>query len=97
MSARASEPLRRTHRIELTNTARRNLAALPRDVLARVDARILALATDARPPGSKKLAGGSEDLYRVRVGDWRIVYEVRDKVLLVLVIRIAHRREVYRR
>lgn len=53
------------------------------------------LETDQRPPGSKKLVG-SADLYRLRVGDHRIIYQILDGKLLVLVIEIAHRREVYR-
>lgn len=84
------------YRIELTSKALRELAALPRDAQQRIDARILALSEEPRPPGSKKLEG-EEDLYRIRVGDYRIVYRVDDKVLVVLVVRIGHRREVYRK
>ena len=83
------------YRVELTSKARRELAALPRDAQERIDARILALSEEPRPPGSKKLEG-EDDLYRIRVGDYRIVYRVDDKVLVVLVVRIGHRREVYR-
>jgi mRNA interferase RelE/StbE len=61
----------------------------------RVSGAIEALATEARPPGVVKLAG--RDDYRVRVGDYRIVYAVDDAKRRVLVARIAHRREVYRR
>jgi len=57
--------------------------------------RIDALADGPRPAGAKKLKGGGE-LWRIRVGDYRIVYAVRDRILLVLVVRVAHRREVYR-
>ena len=64
-------------------------------MLRRVDARILALAEDPRPPGAKRLAG-SEGLHRIRVGDYRVVYAIEDDVLLVLVVRIGHRRDVYR-
>jgi len=55
-----------------------------------------ALAQEARPAGCVKLAG-SPDLYRIRVGDYRIVYQIKDNELLVLVLSIGHRREVYRR
>jgi len=57
--------------------------------------KIDALSGDPRPPGVEKLRG-AENLWRVRVGDYRIIYTVRDEVVLVLVIRIGHRREVYR-
>jgi mRNA interferase RelE/StbE len=83
------------YRVELTTKARRELAALPRDAQERIDARILALSEEPRPSGSKKLEG-IDDLYRIRVGDYRIVYRVDDKVVVVLVVRIGHRREVYR-
>ena len=53
------------------------------------------LATNPRPPGVEKLAA-QVNRYRIRVGDHRIVYEIRDAVLLIMVSRIAHRREVYR-
>lgn len=83
------------HRIELTKAARRALASLPRNILKRVDAAILALAHNPRPPGAKKLEG--QELYRIRVGDYRIIYAMEDERLVVLVVRIGHRREVYRR
>jgi mRNA interferase RelE/StbE len=53
------------------------------------------LASNPRPPGCVKLQGGDE-LYRVRAGDYRIIYQVQDKVLVVLVVQIGHRREIYR-
>ena len=62
---------------------------------ARLVAAMRGLAGQPRPPGCDKLVG-LEDLYRIRVGDYRIVYQVRDEVLLVLVVKIGHRREVYR-
>jgi mRNA interferase RelE/StbE len=60
-----------------------------------VNVQIDRLAAEPRPHGSTKLAGRSD--YRVRVGDWRIVYEVDDERRRVVVIRIAHRSDVYRR
>jgi mRNA interferase RelE/StbE len=77
-------------------SALKALARLPKADQARLRARIDALATEPRPQGVVKLAG-EENLYRVRAGDYRIIYEIRDDVLRVLVISIGHRREVYRR
>jgi len=57
---------------------------------------IEALETNPRPAGCVKLSG-EKDIYRIRVGDYRILYEIRDTVLIVTVIRIRHRREVYRK
>lgn len=62
---------------------------------ARIARRIDNLATDPRPQGCEKITG-SDDLYRIRVGDYRVVYQVRDERLLILVILIGHRRDIYR-
>jgi mRNA interferase RelE/StbE len=83
------------YNVSLTRPATKDLEALPKNVLKRVDAAILALADDPHPQGSKKLTG-SEDLYRIRVGDYRIIYQVEGGELIVLIIRVRHRREVYR-
>ena len=83
------------YRVEITPSAQRELSKLPKNVQKRVDERIQALAENPRPPGSKKLEG-EDGFHRIRVGDYRIVYQIKDKVLLVLVIRIGNRREVYR-
>lgn len=68
---------------------------IPKAQQRRVIAKAGALAETPRPPGCRKLVGGDE-LYRVRVGDYRIVYAVKDQDLLILVVRVGHRREVYR-
>lgn len=81
--------------ISLTRPAEKDLESLPKDVLRRVDAAILTLADDPQPHSSKKLKG-EEDLYRLRVGRYRIIYRIENDELIVLVIRIRHRREVYR-
>ncbi len=70
------------------------LCKLPRDVRERIDRAILALAEEPRPAGCKKLAGYA-DLYRVRVGDWRIVYAIKDAELIVLVIEVTPRGGAY--
>jgi mRNA interferase RelE/StbE len=68
---------------------------LDKTTQARLGRRIESLADNPRPQGVKKLAG-EDDFYRVRVGDYRIVYQIRDKSLLVLIVRLGHRSEVYR-
>lgn len=83
------------YQIVISSAARRDLKALTCGVLERVDKKIISLADNPRPHGVEKLAGG-EDLYRVRVGDYRIVYSIDDAVLIVAVARVRHRREVYR-
>ena len=73
----------------------RDLRKLPEDIRRRVAARIDALADDPRPHGVEHIEG-LPDLYRVRVGDYRIIYQMQDKALLVVVVRARYRREVYR-
>ena len=82
--------------VELRPAALRDLKRLPKDAFDRLNRKITSLADDARPPGVEKLAG-SEDCYRVRVGDYRILYTIRDDDSLITVARVRHRREVYRR
>lgn len=85
-----------TYHVELTGAADRQLAKLPLVLQRRVVQRLDALAENPRPLGATTLQGG-EGLLRIRVGDYRVIYRVHDDVLLVLVVRIGHRREVYRR
>ena len=85
-----------TYRIELTPAAARDLRKLPRDVLLRVHAVLVVLSETPRPPKAQRLAGGLREYLRVRVGDFRIVYLVEDDRLVVCVIRVRHRKDVYR-
>jgi mRNA interferase RelE/StbE len=85
----------RRHRIELKPSAAKSLDRLPVDLQKRIVRALETLAGNPRPPGVVKMAG-DDNLWRLRVGDFRIVYEIHDDVLLVLVLRIGHRREFYR-
>jgi mRNA interferase RelE/StbE len=85
-----------TYEVTTEPAAQRDLRALPRDALRRVDAKILPLAANPRPHGSEKLRG-EEALYRLRVGDYRVLYAIDDQKRLVRIVRVRHRREVYRR
>jgi mRNA interferase RelE/StbE len=82
-------------RIAFTPAARRQLASLDPPIRRRIARRIEALATDPQPPGAERLKGGEGEM-RIRVGDWRVIYVVHDDELLVLVIKIGHRGDVYR-
>jgi mRNA interferase RelE/StbE len=82
--------------IEFRPAARRDLKSLPADAQKRISKKIDSLAGNPRPPGMEKLSG-REDSYRVRVGDYRILYEIHDQVLLVVIMKVRHRRESYRR
>jgi mRNA interferase RelE/StbE len=90
----ASRPAR-VYRVEVAPAADRALDALPQVTRARIVRKMEALGRDPRPRGCKKLHG-EEDLYRVRAGDFRVVYAVRDAMLVVLVVKVGNRRDVYR-
>ena len=84
-----------TYRIDVAPAALRQLRKLDPPARRRMQAAIELLADEPRPPGAKKLTGGDGE-WRVRTGDYRIVYEIHDDVLLVLVVPVGHRREIYR-
>ncbi|MBB1482874.1 type II toxin-antitoxin system RelE/ParE family toxin [Tessaracoccus sp. MC1865] len=85
-----------SYRIEVAPAAVRQLRKLDRVAQRRVQAAIELLASEPRPGGAKKLVGGDGE-WRVRTGDYRIVYEIHDNVLLVLVVAVGHRRDIYER
>ena len=80
--------------IEFLKTAYEELSSLPKEAQRQIVKRVEALKNDPRPAGAKQLQGG-EKLLRIRVGDYRIVYMVEGKQLIVLIVRIGHRKEVY--
>jgi mRNA interferase RelE/StbE len=81
------------YRIELRPAAVRALRKLDPQIRRRVQGAIALLAQDPRPPGARALQGRPG--LRVRVGDYRIIYTVKDDVLLVVVVRLGHRRDIY--
>jgi mRNA interferase RelE/StbE len=83
------------YRLAITRRAAKDLTTLPKAVVRRIDAKILSLAQAPRPAEAVKLKG-ADALYRLRVGDYRIVYEVQDDLVVIVIVRIGHRREVYR-
>jgi mRNA interferase RelE/StbE len=89
-------PERPTYTVELRPRARKALHKLDKPVARRLTAALLALSTDPRPAGVKTLTGTSEPLLRLRVGDYQIVYLIEDDQLVVLVLALGHRREIYR-
>lgn len=84
------------HEIVLSAPAERDLKRLPTALFHRVIAAIRALAQSPRPPGCRKLRGSDRDDYRIRVGDYRVLYEVDAPARLVRIMRVRHRREAYR-
>ena len=84
-----------SYRLEIKRSAAKELEVLSAKDRGRVVARIQALAVDPRPAGAEKLSG--QERYRVRQGDYRILYEIQDEVLLIVVVKIGNRRDVYRK
>jgi mRNA interferase RelE/StbE len=74
-------------------SAQKQLSKLPNAIATRIEDKMMELQGDPRPPGCKKLKG--RDAYRIRIGDYRVIYEINDGQLIVTVITIGHRREVY--
>ena len=83
-----------SHQIILPRSAQKELDRLPDEVAERIMDALDGLKTQPRPPGCKKLRG--ENAWRIRVGDYRIIYEIQDKFLQIVVVTVGHRREVYR-
>ena len=86
-----------TYTVEISSSAAKSIAKIDKNTRLRIVGAIELLALDPRPPGVKMLRGGEQGLWRARVGDYRIVYTIEDDRLIVLVLRVAHRREVYDR
>ena len=83
------------YHVEFTSGAARQLKKLPRDAQRRLAAAIDGLEQEPRPPGVRKLSA-EEGIYRIRVGDYRVLYEIDDKILLVLVVSVGDRKDIYR-
>lgn len=81
--------------VKLKPRAERDLDKLPDPIAQRIWRKLFALETEPRPPGCKKIEG-ENDAYRIRIGDYRAVYLIEDQAKLVEVVRVAHRREIYR-
>jgi mRNA interferase RelE/StbE len=84
-----------TYTVRIASAASRQIRKLSRDGQERVAAVLGLLADEPRPPAAKKLTG--RDAWRVRTGNWRVIYEIHDDELLVMVVAAGNRRDVYRR
>jgi mRNA interferase RelE/StbE len=82
------------YRVILPRSVQKKLDRLPDDVVERILSRLAKLETNQRPTDVKKLRG--RNAWRIRIGDYRVIYEIHDRELQILVITVGHRREVYR-
>ena len=85
-----------SYRVEVKLSARKELTLLSTQLIGRIVSRLERLSSNPRPPGCKKLQGGEKE-WRIRVGDYRVVYTIADSEFLVQVTRIRHRSQVYER
>jgi mRNA interferase RelE/StbE len=85
-----------TFRIEFTKTSAKALKAIPKTAQKRIAKRIENLAEGPPEPTKTKMKGDNP-FHRVRVGDYRIIYEIQNEILLIIILKIGHRKEVYRR
>lgn len=83
------------YNVEIAPAAQRQIKKLIKRVQDRIIARIHQLSDEPRPPGMEKLKG-VENLYRIRDGDYRIIYKIQDQALIITVVKVSNRREVYR-
>ena len=82
------------YRIELKKSVQKDFESIPRKDLQRIISAIESLADDPRPPQSRKLSGREQ--YRLRQGNYRILYSIQDDLLIIFVVAVGHRKEVYR-
>jgi mRNA interferase RelE/StbE len=82
------------YKIYFRTSVEKDFSAVPKKDLQRILHRIEALARDPRPPGSAKLTG--QERYRIRQGSYRIVYSIQDKQLTVWIVKVGHRKDIYR-
>ena len=85
-----------TYTVYLKSRAERELRNLPQNIRTRVDVRLEALANNPRPPGVVKLSGETDSHWRIRVGEYRILYQIDDRHHLIEIYRIKHRSQAYR-
>jgi mRNA interferase RelE/StbE len=83
-----------SYQVLFLRRAQKELAALPEDAYTKIRDAIQALAEEPRPPGCKKLKG--REGWRVRVGDYRVIYDINDEEKTILIVHLGHRRDVYR-
>jgi mRNA interferase RelE/StbE len=84
-----------TYIIITPKNVQKQLDALPSDIYDRIDAKIQQLAENPRPDGVVKMKGGDNE-YRIRVGDYRVLYEINDKDVIIFLLQCKHRRDIYR-
>ncbi len=84
------------YKVTFKASANKELQQLPGQAYIKISAAIGKLAENPRPGGVKKLKGEGEDLYRIRAGDYRVIYTINDGIKIITILRIGHRKDIYR-
>ena len=84
------------YQITFTRSASKDLEKLSKPLIKKISAAIDSLILDPRPQGSKKLKGSTENIWRIRIGDYRIIYVIEDQIQIIDIRRIRHRKDVYK-
>ena len=84
-----------SYQIEWKNSAYKELQKLPRQIIPKIVTAVLDLSNNPYPQGVKKMVG-SEHSYRIRIGDYRVVYEIIENKLIIEIVRVRHRKDVYK-
>jgi len=84
-----------THKIEIKPSAQKELSKIPKNFAVKIIKKIKTLAEDPRPNGCKKLTG-VDSAYRIRIGNYRVVYSIYDQQLIIEVVKIGHRKGIYK-
>ena len=84
-----------SYSIEFAKSVRRDFKRIPKSDADRILRKIESLAENPRPPESKKLT--NDDSHRIRIGNYRVIYDIQDEVLIVLILKVGNRKDVYRR
>lgn len=83
------------YKIELYNNFEKDIKKLPQNEVLKILKKIKDLSNDPRPHGCKRLLGNLSDLYRIRIGNYRIIYEIHDSILLILIVKVGNRADIY--
>ncbi|TVR80850.1 MAG: type II toxin-antitoxin system RelE/ParE family toxin [Chitinophagaceae bacterium] len=83
------------YEISITRSAAKELRSIPKHAIKRIVDNIDLLAQNPRPEGSKKIKGTKLNLWRIRIGNYQVVYDIQDKIKIIEIIKIGHRKEIY--
>jgi mRNA interferase RelE/StbE len=86
--------------VEFTSRAEKDLGKLPKQIIAKILEKVDKLSDDPRPSGYKKLtdfhvSNAPDELYRIRIGNYRVIYSIEDEIITITIVKVAHRKEVY--